>query len=89
MNDVKCLPARLPAGQPASQPASQPAASQLLICPIGLVTNTVSQLGTIPAFKLFNSTEPDVLRLLFEHRPADSQVGVLTLSSVGCAVAAV
>ena len=38
-----------------------------------------TQLGTIPAFKLFNSTELDVLRLLFEHRPADGQVGVFTL----------
>ena len=39
-----------------------------------------TQLGSIPAFKLFDSTEPDVLRLLFEHRPADSQVGVFTLA---------
>ena len=45
--------------------------------------HTFTQLGTIPAFKLFNSTEPDVLRLLFEHRPADSQVGVFTSVSAG------
>ena len=41
--------------------------------------HSFTQLGSIPAFKLFNSTESDVLRLLFEHRPADSQVGVFTL----------
>ena len=53
--------------------------------------HTFTQLGTIPAFKLFNSTEPDVLRLLFEHRPADGQVsmsaqvwGVLVLLRLEC-----
>ena len=32
--------------------------------------------GMVPNVTLFNSSSPDVLRLLFEYRPPDSQVGV-------------
>ena len=35
--------------------------------------------GMVPDYKLFDSDKPEVLRMLFEFRPADSQVGCQVL----------